>query len=124
MYHDDIMIFAENADSLSKRIRAVKTRLNEKKVTINEAKSTYYSDEITYLGFRVSARGIEPDGELVNKINSIDKTEVQGRCRSLRWLGELLWTARAQICRLDGTTESAEEIEYQVHVECGVFPCV
>ena len=67
VYHDDILIYADNSESLEKRLKAVKTRLREKHVTINEAKSIYYSDEMTYLGFRVSARGIEPDGNLVKK---------------------------------------------------------
>lgn len=72
VYHDDILIFAENDDSLEKRLKAVKTRLNEKRVTINKEKSINYADELTYLGFRVSARGIEPDNELVEKIVNIE----------------------------------------------------
>ena len=71
VYHDDILCFAENDESLVKRLAAIKTRLLEKRVTINEAKSVSLCDEITYLGFKVSARGIEPDETLVKKIANI-----------------------------------------------------
>jgi hypothetical protein len=71
VYHDDILAFAENDDSLVKRLEAIRTRLQEKRVTINEAKSVNLCDEITYLGFKVSAKGIEPDEALVKKIVDI-----------------------------------------------------
>ena len=54
VYHDDILSFAENDESLVKRLAAIKTRLLEKRVTINEAKSVSFCDEITYLGFSFS----------------------------------------------------------------------
>ena len=72
IYHDDILLFAENDDSLRKRLNAVKTRLTEKRVTVNLSKSIELADEVTYLGFRVSARGIEPDNSLVDKIQSLE----------------------------------------------------
>ena len=61
IYQDDILIFAENAEALPKRVAAVKTRLQEKRITVNECKSIDYCDELPFLGFRISSRGIEPE---------------------------------------------------------------
>ena len=72
IYHDDILVFAENEAALMKRLTAIRTRLREKNVTINEDKSINYADEVTYLGFKISSRGIEPDNELVEKISRIE----------------------------------------------------
>ena len=72
VYHDDILVFAENELSLRKRLEALKTRLVEKKVSVNLSKSIDYADEVTYLGFKVSARGIEPDDSLVSRIKAIE----------------------------------------------------
>ena len=71
IYQDDIAIFAENMESLEKRLKAVKTRLREKNITINEEKSVEYCESLTFLGFKISAKGIEPDNRLVNKIQDI-----------------------------------------------------
>ena len=71
IYQDDVLVYAENQESLHKRLEAVKTRLKEKKITINKEKSVEYVDEISFLGFRISARGIEPDPKLVDKVKQI-----------------------------------------------------
>lgn len=71
IYQDDVAIFADNPESLSKRLTAVKTRLKEKNITINEDKSIEHCEYLTFLGFRISSRGIEPDDKLVKKIREI-----------------------------------------------------
>ena len=52
-------------------LRHFKTRLAEKQITTNKEKSITLNDEVSFLGFHISARGIEPDGKLMNKINSM-----------------------------------------------------
>lgn len=72
VYHDDLVVFAENEQSLKKCLEALKTRLAEKKVSVNLSKSIDYAEEVAYLGFKISARGIEQDDSLVKKIQAIE----------------------------------------------------
>ena len=94
VYQDDVLIFAENDESLTKRVNAVKTRLAEKRVTINEKKSIEYSNEISFLGFRISARGIEPDDKLVEKIRychpPTNRQEVEYFVGLMNYFGRLI----------------------------------
>ena len=73
IYQDDVAIFAENKVTLAKRLKTVRTRLAEKHVTVNEEKSISYCEELQFLGFKISARGIEPDDRLVRKIRDISQ---------------------------------------------------
>lgn len=94
IYQDDVLVFAENADSLSKRLSSVKTRLTEKKVSVNEKKCIDLCDEITFLGFRISAAGIWPDDKLVEKIRHIaipsSKKEVEQFLGLVNFFGRLI----------------------------------
>jgi len=71
IYQDDVCVYASDEFSLKKRLEAVTTRLKEKKVTLNEQKCIELTDELAFLGFIVSAKGIEPDRRLVDKVLNI-----------------------------------------------------
>ena len=94
IYQDDVLVYANNESTLQKRLKAVKTRLAEKQITINEEKSITLTDEVSFLGFRVSARGIEPDDKLVNKINSMKapttRREIECFLGLLNYFGRLI----------------------------------
>ena len=81
VYLDDVIVFAENEDSLNKRLNAVKAKLRDKWVTVNGEKSVALSDKISFLGFCISADGIRSDIRLVDKIldecTPISKRDVQ-----------------------------------------------
>jgi hypothetical protein len=87
-------VYAENEDALTKRLQAVRKRLQEKRVTINEEKSVSLSDEITFLGFRVSAKGITPDEKLVEKVRllktPVSKKEVEQFVGLVNFFGRLI----------------------------------
>jgi hypothetical protein len=101
IYQDDVLVFAENEVALQKRLHAVKTRLREKRITINEEKSIELCDEITFLGFRVSARGIEPDKGLVQKIISMkpptSRQEVECFVGLVNYFGRLISNISAKL---------------------------
>ena len=94
IYQDDVLVYADNESTLQKRLKAVKTRLAEKQITINEEKSITLTDEMSFLGFRISARGIEPDDKLVNKINSMkasaNRREIECLLGLLNYFGRLI----------------------------------
>lgn len=71
IYQDDVAIYAANKEQLEKRLEAVKKRLQEKNITLNRDKSIEYTEELSFLGFKISARGIEPDDKLVNRIKQM-----------------------------------------------------
>lgn len=73
IYQDDVICFAENDESLQKRLSAVLKRLEEKRVTLNIDKCIERSDKISFLGFQISAGGIEPDHRHVEKVLSINE---------------------------------------------------
>ena len=94
IYQDDVLIYAANKESLTKRMNAVRKRLSEKCVTINEAKSVKYLDEVVFLGFKLSSRGIEPDTQLVQKIVDMkaptNKKEVEAFVGLVNYFGRLI----------------------------------
>ena len=94
IYHDDILVFAENDLSLKKRLDSLKTRLTEKRVSVNLSKSVEYAEEVNYLGFKISARGIEPDSSLIDKILKIEtpksKKEVEYFVGLANYFGRLV----------------------------------
>ena len=94
IYQDDIVVCAENRDSLRKRLEAVKTRLKEKNVTLNEAKYVEFTDRLDFLGFTISSNGIQPDNKLVKKIMDIEKPnnakEVQKFCGLVNFFGRFI----------------------------------
>ena len=69
IYQDDLMVFAENATQLKKRVTDVKKRLREHSVTINAEKCIQCTDSLSFLGYVFSEEGMKPDMSLVCKIN-------------------------------------------------------
>ena len=68
VYQDDIMIFADSATKLKKRLMEVKKRLREHSFTLNDDKCIQCTDSLTFLGYIVSKEGLRPDKSLVTKI--------------------------------------------------------
>jgi len=94
IYQDDICIFANNSESLEKRLRAVYQRLQEKRVSLNQEKCVEYCDEIQFLGFKISAHGIEPDDNLIKKVAEIPqpktKSELEHFMGLVNYFGRLI----------------------------------
>ena len=68
IYQDDILIYAENSDTLAKRVSNVTKRLEQKNLTVNLQKSILLTDEIKFLGHKLSSVGIQPDPDILEKI--------------------------------------------------------
>ena len=94
VYQDDMVVCAENCDTLKKRLEAVKTRLREKNVTLNETKCVEFTDKLDFLGFTISSCGIKPDNRLVQRIMDIEKptnmNEVQRFCGLVNFFGRFI----------------------------------
>lgn len=71
VYQDDLLVFAENTEILSKRTENLLQRLNKRNVSINWSKSVRQADSISFLGQIVSSDGIKPDKRLVEKVLQI-----------------------------------------------------
>ena len=92
IYQDDLMVFAENATQLKKRVIDVKKRLREHNVTINADKCIQCTDSLSFLGYVFSGEGMKPDKSLVRKIN---ETAIPSTKEELsRFLGMLNFFAK------------------------------
>ena len=69
VYQDDIMLFADSATQLKKRLAEVKKRLKEHNFTLNDDKCIQCTDSLNFLGYVFSKDGLKPDESLVMKIN-------------------------------------------------------
>ena len=67
-YFDDILIFADSTEQLTKSTEAVKRSLKEHNFVINENKTVYGASEIEFLGRQLSSAGIRPSPQAVNAI--------------------------------------------------------
>ena len=66
-YLDDICIFAETAEQMLDRIELVFSRLKEFNLKIKPKKSHFFQSSITFLGHILSADGVSPNPEKVQK---------------------------------------------------------
>ena len=66
-YLDNICIFVETADQMLDRIELVFTHLKEFNLKIKPKKSSFFQTSVTFLGHILSANGISPNPEKVNK---------------------------------------------------------
>ena len=66
-YLDDICIFVETADQMLDRIELMFSHLKEFNLKIKPKKSYFFQTSITFLGHTLSANGISPNPEKVNK---------------------------------------------------------
>jgi hypothetical protein len=119
IYQDDVLVFAENAESLQKRLNAVKNRLSEKKVTINENKCIDLSDVVSFLGYRISAAGIQPDDRLVEKIRQLSpptcKKEVEQFLGLINFFGRLIPNFSAKVQALIRLKKAKTPFSWSVH---------
>ena len=67
-YLDDICIFANSADQMLDRIELVFSRLKQYQLKIKPKKSFFFQTEVSFLGHVLSAKGISPDPEKVDKV--------------------------------------------------------
>ena len=67
-YLDDICIFANSADQMLDRIELVFSRLKQYQLKIKPKKSFFFQTEISFLGHILSAKGISPNPEKVDKV--------------------------------------------------------
>ena len=69
-YLDDICIFANSADQMLDRIELVFSRLKEYHLKVKPKKSYFFQMEVTFLGHVLSAKGIAPNLEKVDKVKN------------------------------------------------------
>ena len=67
-YLDDICIFANSADQMLDRIGLVFSRLKQYQLKIKPKKSFFFQTEVSFLGHVLSAKGISPNPEKVDKV--------------------------------------------------------
>ena len=67
-YLDDICIFANSADQMLDRIKLVFSRLKQYQLKIKPKKSFFFQMEVSFLGHVLSAKGILPNPEKVDKV--------------------------------------------------------
>ena len=69
-YLDDICVFAENADDMLDRVELVFQRLKSFNLKVKPKKSFYFQDEVNFLGHILSAKGVSPNPEKVEKVKN------------------------------------------------------
>ena len=67
-YLDDICIFANSASQMLDRIELVFSRLKQYQLKIKPKKSFFFQTEVSFLGHVLSAKGISPNPEKVDKV--------------------------------------------------------
>ena len=67
-YLDDICIFANSADQMLDQIELVFSRLQQYQLKIKPEKSFFFQTEVSFLGHVLSAKGISPNPEKVDKV--------------------------------------------------------
>ena len=67
-YLDDICIFTNSADQMLDRIELVFSRLKQYQLKIKPKKSFFFQTEVSFLGHILSAKGISPNPEKVDKV--------------------------------------------------------
>ena len=67
-YLDDICIFANSADQMLDRIELVFSRLKQYQLKIKPKKSFFFQTAVSFLGHVLSAKGISPNPEKVDKV--------------------------------------------------------
>ena len=67
-YLDNICIFANSADQMLDRIELVFSRLKQYQLKIKPKKSFFFQTEVSFLGHILSAKGILPNPEKVDKV--------------------------------------------------------
>ena len=69
-YLDDICVFAENADDMLDRVELVFQRLKSFNLKVKPKKSFYFQDEVYFLWHILSAKGVSPNPEKVEKVKN------------------------------------------------------
>ena len=67
---DDICVFAENADDMLDRVELVFQRLKSFNLKVKPKKSFYFQDEVNFLWHILSAKGMSPNPEKVEKVKN------------------------------------------------------
>ena len=67
---DDIVIWSSSIEEHQKNVRTILQALREADLYCSTKKSQLFTTELDFLGHRISARGIEPDGRKVEKIQA------------------------------------------------------
>lgn len=70
-YLDDILIFSKTKEEHVRHIEKVLGSLRRHNLRLKAAKCEFFGKEVQYLGFRVSEKGIQPEGDKVKAIQAI-----------------------------------------------------
>jgi hypothetical protein len=90
VYIDDILIFAEDLETLRRTTEEVKARLTANNLTINEKKCEYERQETIFLGHRLSKDGFEIDEHKVRDVQHFRQPENVTEARSFLGLASYL----------------------------------
>ncbi|KAJ2925766.1 hypothetical protein H1R20_g11329, partial [Candolleomyces eurysporus] len=94
VYLDDIVIFSDSIEEHVQHLHDILSALREHRLSLNPKKTCLFRDEIHFLGHVISAEGVRPDGQKVEKIKHwpIPKsaTEVRRFLGLVRYLANFL----------------------------------
>ena len=68
IYLDDLIIFSKTFDEHVERLEKIFNRLREVNVKLSRKKCEFFKKKVRYVGHIVSAYGIEPDPQKVEKV--------------------------------------------------------
>ena len=90
VFLDDILIYADNLETLRQRTAEVLTRLKENNLSINESKCEFEKQSLTFLGFQVSHRGINIDERKIAAVKEFREPTNVDELRSFLGLATFL----------------------------------
>ena len=86
VYIDDILVYSKNLEEHINHLRCVLDVLRKEKLYANLKKCAFCMDKVIFLGYVVSAKGIEVDGEKVKAVQEWPTPKSVSEVRSFHGL--------------------------------------
>ncbi len=96
IYVDDILFFTQTLEEHVELARAVLGKLQAGGFTVHPGKCSFFANEIPYLGHKLSAKGVQADESLIQKIKDnllgfSTKTEVRRALGIAQFYAKFVW---------------------------------
>jgi len=108
-YLDDINVYAATPEQLVSHLDQVFTRLREHGLKAKPSKCVFFKSPIEFLGHLVSAEGIEPQPDKVERIENWPVPHCLTRASSFYWSGQLLQALHQALCHPSRTAHQPDE---------------
>jgi hypothetical protein len=111
VYVDDILFFSSELDEHLELAEAVLGRLQLAGFTVHPGKCTFFARELPYLGHRLSAKGVQADHALVQKIKDSmsefkSKAEVRRALGIAQFYAKFIWQFSSVVAPLSNAIRS------------------